>query len=380
MAQLNSTHPHFVRCILPNHEKRPKKFDTLLVLDQLRCNGVLEGIRIARTGYPNRLFFTEFRQRYEVLMKNMPKGYVDGQKACTLILKELGLDENLYKVGLTKVFFKSGVLAVLEERRESMIRQLIGQLQSIIRGSLQRSKIRKELFRVQATQTIKKNFGIYLQLKSNPWWKLYVRMRPLLIASRANDQKVARDSEIKKLEQSLKNYENGKQKLEQEHRKAELELERINKILEGERLLALDKEEILKRAQARETDLEDQLNVTLQDLDRLETQCEELLTAKRKADSQAELWRKELERGTTLIASLESEKQQLKEQIATLESEVDKVTEHQADKNNETQKLTQELSFLKESLGQRERKAEELEMRLKKSEAELENKMKSIVS
>jgi myosin protein heavy chain len=52
MNQLHSTHPHFVRCILPNHKKRPKQFSAPLVLDQLRCNGVLEGIRIARTGFP----------------------------------------------------------------------------------------------------------------------------------------------------------------------------------------------------------------------------------------------------------------------------------------------------------------------------------------
>ena len=62
MSQLHSTHPHFVRCILPNHKKRPKQFSAPLVLDQLRCNGVLEGIRIARTGFPNRLPFAEFRR------------------------------------------------------------------------------------------------------------------------------------------------------------------------------------------------------------------------------------------------------------------------------------------------------------------------------
>lgn len=380
MTQLNSTHPHFVRCIIPNHDKKPRKFDNLLVLDQLRCNGVLEGIRIARSGYPNRLFFSEFRQRYEVLVSDMPKGYIEGQKACNIILKSIGLDENLYKVGLTKVFFKSGVLAELEERRESMIRQIIVQFQSTARGSLQRALVKKQLFMSQATQVIKKNFEIYLRVKSNPWWKLYVRMKPLLLASRENGHSKVRDAEFKKLEESVKNYEDQRKKLEDEHRRTEQELERINKVLESERELALDKEEILKRAQSRETDLEDQLNKAFDDLENLENQCEELLDAKHKADNQAELLKKELENGANLIGLLEGEKKELQGRISSLESDLEELNKTQATKTTETEKLNEEIKFLKSSLAQREKKVEELVHKLEVSDGELEGKLKKMVS
>lgn len=63
MTTLRGTNPHFVRCIIPNEMKRAGIIDAQLVLHQLRCNGVLEGIRICRKGFPNRLLYNEFRQR-----------------------------------------------------------------------------------------------------------------------------------------------------------------------------------------------------------------------------------------------------------------------------------------------------------------------------
>lgn len=63
MTTLRNTTPHFVRCIIPNELKKAGIIDANLVLHQLRCNGVLEGIRICRKGFPNRLLYQEFRQR-----------------------------------------------------------------------------------------------------------------------------------------------------------------------------------------------------------------------------------------------------------------------------------------------------------------------------
>lgn len=71
MNTLRNTNPNFVRCIIPNHEKKAGKIDAPLVLDQLRCNGVLEGIRICRQGFPNRIQFQEFKQRLAFQSENI---------------------------------------------------------------------------------------------------------------------------------------------------------------------------------------------------------------------------------------------------------------------------------------------------------------------
>lgn len=259
MNQLHSTHPHFVRCILPNHKKKPKQFCAPLVLDQLRCNGVLEGIRIARTGFPNRLPFSEFRQRYEVLCQNMPKGYLDGKSATQIILEKLDLDKALYRVGRTKVFFRAGVLAELEEQRDTLIRAIMSRFQSIARGFTQRRIANKRLYRAEATRIIRHNFQVYIDLYSNPWWRLFVRMKPLLGASTNAGEVKKRDEKIQKLETKMQKESSDRQKLEEDRRRAYTEVQRIQQTLENERSLALDKEEIFKRLQHRESELSDKL-------------------------------------------------------------------------------------------------------------------------
>merc|ERR1719264_1652925 len=131
MVTLRNTNPNFVRCIIPNHEKKAGKINAGLVLDQLRCNGVLEGIRICRQGFPNRIPFQEFRQRYELLTPNViPKGFMDGKKACEKMIEALELDPGLFRIGQSKIFFRAGVLAHLEEERDLRITDLVVKFQA----------------------------------------------------------------------------------------------------------------------------------------------------------------------------------------------------------------------------------------------------------
>ncbi|WVQ87971.1 hypothetical protein IAS59_001702 [Cryptococcus gattii] len=256
MQQLNSTQPHFVRCIVPNSEKRPGKFDVNLVLDQLRCNGVLEGIRIARLGYPNRHSFAEFRQRYEVLTPGViPPGYMDGRKAAERIAEALELDKDFYKIGATKIFFKAGILAELEERRDNLLHDIFQRLQSAARMYIARRRILKLINRTQAVRTIQRNARAYLELRDWPWWSLYVKVRPLLAATKVDDELAKKRAELAMAKERAERDEAERQRLEELRAGLLGEKEKMARDLEAERDLGREKELMLERSKIREAEL-----------------------------------------------------------------------------------------------------------------------------
>jgi myosin protein heavy chain len=379
MAQLHSTHPHFVRCIIPNHKKRPKQLSAPLVLDQLRCNGVLEGIRIARTGFPNRLPFSEFRQRYEVLCRNMPKGYLEGQAAARIMLEKLDLDKSLFRVGLTKVFFRAGVLAELEEQRDALIRDIMSRFQSVARGFTQRRIANKRLYRAEATRIIQRNFQIYSDLCDNPWWRLLVRMKPLLGATRTSGEIKKRDEMIQKLSEKMKHDAADRQRGEEEMRNARTEVQRIQQILESERALALDKDEIMKRHQIRVTTLEDELAGALEDNEKLEDQIDDLLGAKKKAEQQLEKCRSDLEQAGLIISKLENEKRELTEKFEDAVARYNDLEQSQSQRSAEESRLSQELRMLQSQLSMKDRKVQDLEGKLLKIDQDLDIKFANAI-
>jgi myosin heavy chain 9/10/11/14 len=377
MAQLHSTHPHFVRCIIPNHKKKPKQFHAPLVLDQLRCNGVLEGIRIARTGFPNRLPFAEFRSRYEVLCRNMPKGYLDGQEATNLMLERLSLDPAVYRVGLTKVFFRAGVLAELEEQRDSLIREIMSRFQSLARGFTQRRIANKRLYRTEATRVIQRNLNIYLDLQANPWWRLFVRMRPLLGGTRTAGEVKKRDEKIEQLQAKMEHDLVERQRIEEDRRRADGEIQRIQQTLESERALALDKEEIFKRLQNRENELSDKLAGAIADQETLEDQLDDMIASKKKVEEELTLRCTQLEQAGLIITRLEAEKKDLQQEVDELDDQLDNLEKTRSEKDSHVEGLDEEIRMLTSQLSLRDRKLKELETKLLKTDQDLDVKLAS---
>lgn len=210
MTQLKSTHPSFVRCIVPNETKTPGGVENNLILHQLRCNGVLEGIRICRKGFPNRMLYPEFKQRYMILAAAELKGVVDSKAAAEIILKKIELSDELYKIGHTKVFFKAGILADLEDYRDDALGVIFTKLQARARGKLMRIEFTKMLKKFQAAKLIQINIRKFLSFKDWDWWHLFTAVKPMLKCGKQEEEMKAKDAEMTASQQQ---YEEAVQKI-----------------------------------------------------------------------------------------------------------------------------------------------------------------------
>ncbi|KAL0737075.1 hypothetical protein Bca4012_013285 [Brassica carinata] len=136
---LNTTEPHYIRCIKPNNLLKPGIFENENILQQLRCGGVMEAIRISCAGYPTRKHFDEFLDRFGILAPEVLVKNSDDPDACKKLLAKVGLEG--YQIGKTKVFLRAGQMADLDTRRT----EVLGRSASIIQRKV-RSYLAKKSF------------------------------------------------------------------------------------------------------------------------------------------------------------------------------------------------------------------------------------------
>merc|ERR1719323_1977857 len=121
MTTLYSCEPHFVRCLVPNTHKKPGEVEPPLIMHQLTCNGVLEGIRICMRGFPNRMLYPDFKLRYSCLGQDAIKSSSDNKTAVWALMDGIPFDRERYRLGHTLVFFRAGSLGALEEERDKLL-------------------------------------------------------------------------------------------------------------------------------------------------------------------------------------------------------------------------------------------------------------------
>ena len=399
MNTLHSTEPHFIRCIVPNTHKMPLQVEPPLIMHQLTCNGVLEGIRICMRGFPNRILYPDYKSRYQILGAAAIANAKDNKTGVYALMDGINFDREKYRLGHTKVFFRAGALAKLEEARDEIVIKLIRWLQGACYGVLKRKVYATKRDQRELMKVIQRNFRKFIQLRNWGWFIIIQKTRPLI-------GQVNLEEELRILEEKANEaygaYEEQlqtKAKLQEDNVALKEGNKALMKQLESEQGNMSEYSERQAKASAAKADLEIQLQNSGQTLIAREQERQDAAADKKTIEGETLVLKKDIEDLELAIQKLEQEKtnrdhimRSLNDEISGQDEVINKVNkekkhigEHSAkasedlqvseDKvshlNNIKSKLEQTLDELDDSLNREKRARAEIEKSRRKVEGEL---------
>ncbi|KAK4241242.1 hypothetical protein C8A03DRAFT_30583 [Achaetomium macrosporum] len=216
MNTINSTDVHYIRCIKPNEAKEAWKFEGPMVLSQLRACGVLETVRISTAGYPTRWTYEEFALRYYMLVPSSQWTSEIREMAKAILSKALGTSTgkglDKYQMGLTKIFFRAGMLAFLENLRTNRLNECAIMIQKNLKAKYYRkrylaardsiiafqsvTRAHKARMQAQELRTIKAAITIQRVWRGQKQRKQFLRIRSDVVRAQAAFKGYLRRKEI----------------------------------------------------------------------------------------------------------------------------------------------------------------------------------------
>ncbi|XP_017014041.1 myosin heavy chain, muscle isoform X16 [Drosophila takahashii] len=383
MTTLRSTQPHFVRCIIPNEMKQPGVVDAHLVMHQLTCNGVLEGIRICRKGFPNRMVYPDFKMRYMILAPAIMAAEKVAKNAAGKCLEAVGLDPDMYRIGHTKVFFRAGVLGQMEEFRDERLGKIMSWMQAWARGYLSRKGFKKLQEQRVALKVVQRNLRKYLQLRTWPWYKLWQKVKPLLNVSRIEDEIARLEEKAKKAEELHAAEVKVRKELEALNAKLLAEKTALLDSLSGEKGALQDYQERNAKLTAQKNDLENQLRDIQERLTQEEDARNQLFQQKKKADQEISGLKKDIEDLELNVQKAEQDKATKDHQIRNLNDEIahqdeliNKLNKEKKMQGETNQKTGEELQAAEDKINHLNKVKAKLEQTLDELEDSLEREKK----
>ncbi|XP_065164956.1 myosin heavy chain, muscle isoform X3 [Atheta coriaria] len=383
MTTLKSTQPHFVRCIIPNELKQPGVIDSHLVMHQLTCNGVLEGIRICRKGFPNRMVYPDFKLRYKILNPAAVAKESDEKKCAAHILDNTGLDPENYRLGHTKVFFRAGILGQMEELRDDRLGKIVTWMQSWVRGYLSRKEFKKLQEQRIALQVCQRNLRKYLKLRTWPWYKLWQKVKPLLNVTRIEDEIAKLEEKAQKATEALEREVKAKKELEGLYAKLLAEKTDLLGMLEGEKGSLSEYQEKSNKLAAQKSDLESQLQETQDRLSQEEDSRNQLFQQKKKLEQEISGYKKDIEDLELSVQKSEQDKATKDHQIRNLNDEIahqdeliNKLNKEKKMAGENNQKVSEELQAAEDKVNHLNKVKAKLEQTLDELEDSLEREKK----
>ena len=307
MSTLHKTEPHFIRCIVPNTHKQPIMIEPELIMHQLTCNGVLEGIRICMRGFPNRMLYADFKSRYAILSAEELASSEGIQAGVYALLDKVGFSRERYRLGHTKVFFGAGALAGLEENRDEIVLRLLRWMQGQCFGWIKRGVYQKKFDQRELMKVCQANFRKYMNLRNWGWFIIVQKTKPL----------IGRHDEF----DELKNLE---EKANEAYGAYEESVNVTKELLEANKIIEEEKVALTKQLESEQGNLS-------------QYQERQAIAAGKKADLEHRL-----EKATLQLASEEQAKQEMTLNKKTMEGEVAAIKKDIADLDITYQKMDQE--------------------------------------
>ncbi|XP_062241141.1 unconventional myosin-XVIIIa isoform X4 [Platichthys flesus] len=414
---------HFVHCLLPKaeavggggeprvtHGESPDSglmtLDVGLLRAQLRGSKLLDALRIYRQGYPDHMVFSEFRRRFDVLAPHLTKRHgrnyivTDEKRAVQELLESLELEKSSYHMGLSRVFFRAGILSKLEEQRDVKTRRNISLFQAACRGYLARQAFKKRKIQYLAIRCIQKNIKKNRGVKFWPWWKLFTTVRPLIEVQLTEEQIRGKDEEIQQLKQKLEKVEKERNELRLNSDRLESRISELSSELADERNTGESASQLLEtetserlRLERDTKDLQTKFDGMTKQMESMEMEVMEArliraseLNGEMDDDDTGGEWRLKYERAIREIEftkkrlqqefedKLEVEQQnkrQLERRISDLQADNEESQRNVQQLKKKTQRLTAELQDTKLHLEGQQSRNHDLEKKQRKFDSEL---------
>ena len=180
MNTLYACEPHFVRCLVPNTHKKPGDVEPPLIMHQLTCNGVLEGIRICMRGFPNRIYYADYKMRYWILGQEEINSSSDNKVAVYALMDKIEFNREFYRLGHTLVFFRAGALGKLEEYRDVIVNKLIRYMQGQCRKLIRFRDFAKRRDQRELLVVCQRQYRKYMTMREWGWFVIIQKTRPLI--------------------------------------------------------------------------------------------------------------------------------------------------------------------------------------------------------
>ncbi|KAM9469008.1 unconventional myosin-XVIIIa isoform 5-T6 [Clarias gariepinus] len=416
---LRRSRVHFVHCLLPKAEALSgelrvhgescdtglMQLDVVMLRAQLRGSKLLDALRIYRQGYPDHMVFSEFRRRFDVLAPHLTKKHgrnyivTDEKRAVEELLEFLELEKSSYHMGLSRVFFRAGVLAKLEEQRDLQTRRNITLFQATCRGYLARQAFKKRKIQDLAIRCIQKNIKKNRGVKDWPWWKVFTTVRPLIQVQLSEEQIRGKDEEIQQLKLKVEKVEKERNELRLNTDRLESKITELSSELADERNTGESASQLLESETSERLRLEKDLKDLQAKYESMKKQMESMemevmetrlihaseLNGEMDDDDTGGEWRLKYERAVREIEftkkrlqqefddKLEVEQQnkrQLERRLTDVQADNEEVQRVAQQLKKKCQKLTAELQDTKLHLEGQQSRNHELEKKQRKFDSE----------